>query len=243
MNYNFSCDHKLAIENLVNFGSRSESKWKMGSRWKRFGTATLFATNKMSAALTPWNKNQTEGKAKVVAAGWGTELIKILCHTSHLAPGWFVKKRLNRRTDTWRNGCFGKNGWSSGSHHTKPTTLPKWMFFQKLFFKSSAIWLVRHSMFDPPRNWSCSHCPWWKALSNMKVETLLMLKKSRIRSGTSGPMYTPGIRHIFVRFILSFKALLQSVFFIQFSKLNLCEFNEVYYKQVPVPIMLKKKSS
>ena len=77
----------------------------------------------------------------------------------------------------------------------------------------------------------------------MKVETLLMLKKSRIRSGTSGPMYTPGIRHIFVRFILSFKALLQSVFFIQFSKLNLCEFNEVYYKQVPVPIMLKKKSS
>ena len=146
MNYNFSCDHKLAIENLVNFGSRSESKWKMGSRWKRFGTATLFATNKMSAALTPWNKNQTEGKAKVVAAGWGTELIKILCHTSHLAPGWFVKKRLNRRTDTLRNGYFGENGWSSGSHHTKHhppklDVLPK-TFLQIIRYMASAAFYV-----------------------------------------------------------------------------------------------------
>ena len=29
------------------------------------------------------------------------------CRTSHLAPGWF-KKSMKRRTDTWRNGCFGK---------------------------------------------------------------------------------------------------------------------------------------
>ena len=40
---------------------------------------------------------------------------------------------MNRRRYTWQNGRFGKNEWSL--HQT--TTLPKWMFFPKKFFKSS----------------------------------------------------------------------------------------------------------
>ena len=64
------------------------------------------------------NKNQTEGKAKVVAAGWGTELIQFhACRTSHLAPGGFDEKdELMNRYHPYHK---------------------KWMFFQKRFFKSS----------------------------------------------------------------------------------------------------------
>ena len=62
-------------------------------------------------------------KAKVVAAGWGTELNAKTTHYSqddfedkneynkgYLAEWilWNLKKRMNRRTDTRRNGYFGK---------------------------------------------------------------------------------------------------------------------------------------
>ena len=42
---------------------------------------------------------------------------------------------MKRRTDTWGNECFGKV--DDLLHQT--TTLSKWMFFQKLFFKSSLL--------------------------------------------------------------------------------------------------------
>ena len=45
---------------------------------------------------------------------------------------------MNRRTDTWWNGCFGKmndHPVPTTSHCT--TTLPTWMLFQKLVFKST----------------------------------------------------------------------------------------------------------
>ena len=51
-------------------------------------------------------KNLTEAKAKVVSAGWGTELEIELQDD--------LKKRMNRRTEE----MIWKNGGSSGSHHT-----------------------------------------------------------------------------------------------------------------------------
>ena len=61
----------------------------------------------------------TEDKAKVVAAVWGTEVTKFLatlaiCHQDDL------KKRINRITATWRSVCFEK----MANHHTKP---PPWL--------------------------------------------------------------------------------------------------------------------
>ena len=45
---------------------------------------------------------------------------------------------MKRRTDAWQNWCFRKM--IDNLVHTAPTTtLPKWMFFQKLFFKSSFL--------------------------------------------------------------------------------------------------------
>ena len=62
---------------------------------------------------------KTEANAKVVAAVWGTELDSIPCRTTDLPPGWFEEK-TEWIKPTWRNGCFEKDGWSSGLHHSKP---------------------------------------------------------------------------------------------------------------------------
>ena len=82
--------------------------------------------------------NQTEEKAKVVPAGWGTRLIPFhaaLCRD--LAPGWFEEK-VNRRKDTWWNGCFGKmddqSVLTTPNQHT-----PKMGDLQKCSFKSSVL--------------------------------------------------------------------------------------------------------
>ena len=60
---------------------------------------------------------KTEEKAKVITAVWGTELIKFLAmlavfHQDDLKKGWIEKRLLGGMDDL-------KNGWSSGSHHTK----------------------------------------------------------------------------------------------------------------------------
>ena len=49
----------------------------------------------------------TEGKAKVVAAALGTELINFLVTLTILHQD-DLKKRMNRIAATWRNGCFDK---------------------------------------------------------------------------------------------------------------------------------------
>ena len=54
----------------------------------------------------------TEEKAKVVAAAWGKELIQFLAAIAILHQN-DLKKRINRITATWRNGCFEKSGRSS----------------------------------------------------------------------------------------------------------------------------------
>ena len=59
-----------------------------------------------------------------------------------------LKKRMNRITATWRNGCFGKNRWSSGSHHTKLPTHQNGISPKNFCSNhpcSYCIWLVRHS--------------------------------------------------------------------------------------------------
>ena len=76
-------------------------------------------------------------KAMVVAAGWGTELFPFhaagaIQHEDDL------KKRMNRKTDTWRNGCFGKMDdhpvYTTSNHHP-----PKMDVISKTFFKSSLL--------------------------------------------------------------------------------------------------------
>ena len=49
----------------------------------------------------------TEEKAKVVAAAWGMELIQFLAALAILNQD-DLKKRMNRTTATWQNGCFEK---------------------------------------------------------------------------------------------------------------------------------------
>ena len=51
----------------------------------------------------------TEEKAKVVAAVWGTVFIQFLAALS-LLPRDDLKKMMNRLTAAWRNGCLEKNG-------------------------------------------------------------------------------------------------------------------------------------
>ena len=67
-----------------------------------------------------------------------------LSHYSYILHQYDLKKRMNRITATWRNGCLKK--WSSGSNHTKPTptkmdVCPK--ICHQIFL--AAKWLVRHS--------------------------------------------------------------------------------------------------
>ena len=82
---------------------------------------------------------KTEGKAKVVAAVWWTELSKFLA-----APAIFhhddLKKTMNIIMANWWTGCFEKLDFHS-VHFTlhQTTTLSKWLFSHKLFFKSSFL--------------------------------------------------------------------------------------------------------
>ena len=67
----------------------------------------------------------------------GTELLQFLAALEILRQD-DLKKWMNRRMDTWRHGCSG----IMHDHPVRPnqtTTLPKWMFFQKLFSKSSLL--------------------------------------------------------------------------------------------------------
>ena len=61
----------------------------------------------------------TEEKTKVVAAGWGTELIQLNATLELWQDD--LKKWTNRRAD-WRNGCFGK---MDDHHPPKMDVLPK----------------------------------------------------------------------------------------------------------------------
>ena len=75
------------------------------------------------------DKDRRKGTVKVVTTVWGTELIQFF---AALATCIFhqddSKKRMDRMTASWRNGCLGK----MDDHlvHTiyKTTTVPKWMF-------------------------------------------------------------------------------------------------------------------
>ena len=49
----------------------------------------------------------TEEKAKVVAAAWGTALILLLAPLAILHQD-DLKKRMNRIMAIWQNGCFEK---------------------------------------------------------------------------------------------------------------------------------------
>ena len=83
----------------------------------------------------------TEEKAKVVAAVWGTELIQFLDALQD-----DLKKRINRITATWRNGCFEKM--DDPQVHTTPNHQPTKMdVFPKTFLHVilSVKWVVRHS--------------------------------------------------------------------------------------------------
>ena len=85
-------------------------------------------------------KKQTEKKAKVVAAVWGTEFIQFpaalqIWHQNDL------KKGMNRRTDTWQNGCFSKMdddlvNITQNHHPLKVDVLPK-MFLQIILAANS----------------------------------------------------------------------------------------------------------
>ena len=97
-----------------------------------------------SSTLQSQKKKQTEEKAKVVAAVWGTRFIQF--HAALLAPGWFEEKdEQKNRTDDWQNGCFRKiDGhlvYTTPNHHpSKIDVLPK-TFLQIIH---AAKWLRRH---------------------------------------------------------------------------------------------------
>ena len=97
------------------------------------------------------NKNQTEEKAKVVATGWRTELNAALVIQSQDD----FKKRMNRRTDTWWNGRFGKM--DDHPVPTRPFQTPlKMDVLAKTFLHIilAAKWLVRYSSIRPiPVHW------------------------------------------------------------------------------------------
>ena len=93
----------------------------------------------------------TEEKAKVVAAAWGTELIKFLAALPILHQADF-KKRITRDgyLVEW---MLWKNGWSPTSVHTTPNHQPPKMdALPKTFLQIilAAKRSVRHSSIRPP---------------------------------------------------------------------------------------------
>ena len=92
----------------------------------------------------------TEEKAKVVAAAWGTECIQFLAALAILHQD-SLKKRIRIITDTLRNGCFEK---LETIPNIKMDVLPK-TFVQIIL---AAYWLMRHSRTSPP-NQQRRHLP------------------------------------------------------------------------------------
>ena len=95
--------------------------------------------------------------AKVLAAVWGDRIDSIPCRTIAIFHQDELKKRINRITATWQNGCFEKMDdhpvHTTPNHHpTKMDVLPK-PFFQIIL---TAKWLVRHSS-TSPKMWMY-HC-------------------------------------------------------------------------------------
>ena len=64
-------------------------------------------------------KLNAEEKAKVVAAAWGAELIQFLAALTILHQDG-LKKRMNRISATWQNGCFDQ----MADHPVHTTTKP-----------------------------------------------------------------------------------------------------------------------
>ena len=94
-------------------------------------------------------KEVLEEKAMVVAAVWGTKFIQLQA-TLKILHQDDLKNRMNRRTDTWRNGCFGK----IDDHlvHTPPKhRSPKMDDIPRTFLQIilAAKWLVRQSKSPP----------------------------------------------------------------------------------------------
>ena len=128
--------------------------WAGSARWRclscpaspsssRRGSTASSATSH-SASLpgtlstaTHRRKIKTEEKAKVVAAVWGKEMIQFLAALAILHQDG-LKKKINRITATQRNGCFKKCMIIQFTPF-QTTTLPKWMFSQKLLSKSSLL--------------------------------------------------------------------------------------------------------
>ena len=56
----------------------------------------------------------------------------------HLVFSTQIIWRINTRriTATWQNGYFVKNGWSSGSHHSKPPPYQNFLFRSSLLLNS-----------------------------------------------------------------------------------------------------------
>ena len=77
------------------------------------------------------NKNQTEGKAKVVAASWGTELnaTQPIILRMIRSKGWIEEMILGGMDPLEKQMIV--------LTQLQTTTLLKWMFFPKIFFKSS----------------------------------------------------------------------------------------------------------
>ena len=91
-----------------------------------------------------WKKKQTEEKAKVIAAVWGTDFMEFhaalkIQHQDDL------KTWMNRRTDALQNGCFRKMDDHLVHHSPKMDVLPK-TFLQIIL---AAKQLVRHSSTSP----------------------------------------------------------------------------------------------
>ena len=116
---------KVSIRSLKSSGNRLDSS-------ERPQTESLDFL-RTYCTLNHW---EYEDDRRFIAAGWGDRFFSISCRTSLLTPGWF-ERRIYRTIATWRNGCFGKTDDHPAHTTTNYTTLQKWMFSQKLFFKSS----------------------------------------------------------------------------------------------------------
>ena len=80
-----------------------------------------------SSVLKDKDKDRREGKGRRC----GTELLQFFAALA-IFHQEDLKKKMNRITATWRNGCFAK----MDDHPVhKNTTIPKWMFSQDFLFK------------------------------------------------------------------------------------------------------------
>ena len=127
------------------FALPSSMSWGPWTTWARLSVAYTRMRSSISYPIEEEESDRREDKGRRCCLGDGIHSIPY--RTTDL-PSEDLKKRMNRRTDDWQNGCFRK----MDDHlvHTSPNYHPPKMdVLSKTLLQIVANWLERHSIPSP----------------------------------------------------------------------------------------------